>query len=163
MKKGLNKAAIRSLASNIYAQAKKYRQNTLTSREACGTTCCMAGFCKAEEIGTKEFNKLAKKFYLDDRTQESIDFYDSCMEAGVKTLGIKSSNTTPNIFETTWSWPTDLRQEYFDAKTNKGKAIVAIKALSRMNPDGSIDDNPKAVHTRIPELSNYLRAKKGKK
>jgi hypothetical protein len=42
--------------------------------------------------------------------------------------------------------------EYRSASTAKERVIVALKALQRLLPDGSIDLNPKKVHTRIPLL-----------
>jgi len=40
------------------------------------------------------------------------------------------------------------------------RVIAALKALQRLLPDGTIDSNPKKVHTRLPQLAALLATAK---
>jgi hypothetical protein len=77
-----------------------------------------------------------------------------CIEAGVEQLGLSLSY--PQIFHAIGLWPEDLIDEY-TSNGPRWRVIAALKALQRLLPDGSIDPNPKAVHTRLPQLNKLLK------
>lgn len=145
-----SRQGILSLADMLVHNMKKYDQNTFGSKESCGTIGCLAGFCYAEQIGTRKFNKLA----AEDAVPGNL-----CVEAGVKKLGLSSRD--PVLFGGSSSWPLDLQEEYasvYDGysskETNRRKVIVALKALSRTRKNGTIG---KKVITKIPQLDALLK------
>lgn len=153
----LNKKGILELAADLVAHKKRYDQGTFGmfrsseshDRELCGTFCCLAGFCYSAEIGAKKFNALVKA---------DVDVERQSLRAGKKQLGLHKK--FPVIFKGIDDyWPADLYEEYFENGA-KGRVIVALKALQRLLPDGTIDQNPKAVHTRIPQLKELLASTK---
>jgi hypothetical protein len=152
--KRVNRKGVLALADKLTQEAKLYDQHTFgTPKAACGTVCCLAGHAYALEIGAKQFNKEAK---LDSRGIGSNNFYLNCVEAGKKLLGLNTdlemNDLTDRIFGTEDDWPDDLYNEYDGATTSKQRVIVALKALSRLRVDGTIDPDPKKIHTKIPHL-----------
>jgi hypothetical protein len=162
MAKKLSKAGILWLASELVAHQKKYYQNRFikyykkgADEEFCGTVCCLSGFCYLDEIGARKFNKLAK---------DAIDIQTPAVAAGIKRLGLDfdigpSGWSCPVIFMGLADWPKDLQEEYY-SNGPRWRVIAALKALQRLLPDGSIDSNPKAVHTKIPALAKLLKEHK---
>jgi hypothetical protein len=150
-KSTLNKAGIRLLADDLVAHKKMYDQDTYGDYEnECGTFCCLAGFCYRREIGARKFAQWAK-----DKGKDT----DLAEDAGRKQLGLKDDIDIFNPFE---CWPSDLVEEY-ESNGPTWRVIAALKALQRLRPDGSIDPNPKKIHTRIPQLKALLAtAKKAK-
>jgi hypothetical protein len=142
---GLNTRGIRRLADQLVANKKLYEQHTFGAKTECGTTCCLAGFCYLETIGSRKFNALVKSEELNG---------DDCLKAGKKQLGIKASSS-PVIFQGLGAWPVDLAEEYRQ-NGPRGRVIVALKALQRLRGNGNIDPNKKAVHTRLPQLKALL-------
>jgi len=114
---------------------------------ACGTVACLAGFCMARKIGVTEFNKVAAIY--PGISGDSARFY------GAQQLGIPFEAV---IFNNIGDWPSDLRQEYRNAKP-RGRVLVALKALQRLRPDGSIDPDPDVVHTPLKQLNALLEEK----
>ena len=152
-----NREGILSLADDLIKHARLYNQEVYGNIEPCGTVRCMAGQCLANEIGSKEFIKRVK-------AGESL--WPDAVEAGKRQLGLSlAKHKHPLIFLDHYSWPNDLTHEYNEAKTNIGKVIAALKALSRLRIDGTISS---MVQTRIPQLTALLKdqkapAKKGRK
>lgn len=155
---GLNKKGIRLLADDLVANQKRYNQGTFGSKDECGTVCCLAGFCYAREIGYRKFSSLARKW------SDPADGFDLCVPAGYAQLGIPSgrdprTKTLPSIFSGLWRWPDDLQDEY-RSNGPRWRVIAALKALQRLLPDGSIDPDPNAVHTKLSQLTKMLKEKK---
>lgn len=149
------KKGILSLADMLVNNMKGYDQDTYANTSSCGTVGCLAGFCYAEQIGVRTYNKLAKN--------EEVRG-DLCVEAGNKKLGLTGDD--PAVFGSIDLWPTDLRQEYFDAAEyptkkarSRGKVVVALKALSRLKKNGSIA-GPGTLITDIPQLNKLLKEDK---
>lgn len=134
-----SKKGILDLADMLVHNMKKYNQNTYGDESSCGTVGCLAGFCLAEKIGARAYNKQAKNFVVDS---------DACILAGKEKLKLKGPEY-PQIFDSVGSWPDDLYGEYARAESDKGRVIVALKALSRLRVDGRIG---KKVLTNIPQL-----------
>ena len=162
MAKGLNKKGILQLADDLIAHRKRYDQGCWGSVRTkdqgnkpseCGTFACMAGFCHIRKIGIRKFNQKA-------RTNQNIVSYH-VVPSGVEQLGIDwdlaklEGYEVPQIFSSEESWPDDLHDE-MDETPTKDQYIVALKALQRLLPNGDIDPDPKAVHTRIPQLKAIL-------
>jgi hypothetical protein len=155
----LNKAGIRQLADDLVANKKMYDQDDFGSREECGTVCCLAGFCYRHEIGARKFTLWAK-----DEDHKN----DDCIKSGLKQLGlpvIKSDYSwieveSPQVFGMINIWPDDLEDEYYE-NGPRGRVIVALKALQRLREDGTIDPDPKKVHTKLPQLKALLATKPG--
>lgn len=159
---GLNKRGIRLLADDLVAHKKRYCQNIFggpkpllyDETEFCSTVACLAGFCYSAEIGTRQFNKMVK----DNKT---FDIEKGSRAAGKKQLGLRV-RTLPKIFMSIDNWPDDLAEEYY-ANGPKGRVVVALKGLQRLRLNGTIDPDPKKVHTRLPQLKALLAtAKKAK-
>ncbi len=146
-KSTLNKAGIRLLADDLVANKKMYDQDTFGDREECGTFCCLAGFCYRREIGARRFTLWAKNEDKDT---------DLAKDAGRKQLGLKDDIDIFNLFA---YWPDDLVEEY-ESNGPTWRVIAALKALQRLRDDGSIDPDPKAVHTRLPQLKALLATAK---
>lgn len=147
----LNKKGILALAANLVAHKKRYNQNSFgRPDEVCGTVCCLAGFCYSAEIGAQKFNLLAKRYKYNLLERGSL-------RAGRKQLGLRPRS--PEIFGNLVSWPNDLNKEYY-ANGPSGRVVVALKALSRLRPNGTIDPDPEAVHTKIPALAKLLAKQK---
>jgi hypothetical protein len=72
-------------------------------------------------------------------------------------LGLRAA--APEVFDSIWFWPYDLRMEYLNATTPKQRAIVGLRGLQRLRANGKIDENPNAVHTKIPQLAKLLKEK----
>ena len=155
-KTGLNKKGIRLLADDLVAHEKMYDQNTYgqryTNKNACQTFCCMAGLCKVRKIGLRAFNKLASDWHA--RNSGGSE----CAPAGKEQLGLEDIDF-PQIFDDIYRWPRDLYQEY-ESNGPRWRVIAALKSLQRLLPDGTIDENPKAVHTRLPQLATLLKKTK---
>jgi hypothetical protein len=166
---GLNKKGILQLAEDLISHRKRYDQNNWVSyrdkesgypKSECGTVCCMAGFCYMRKVGVRKFNSLVKK-------EETRNY--EIVSSGISQLGIKYSGPDwtdrlggpdwPIIFGGDDAWPSDLSDGY-DSSEDQDRYIVALKALQRLLPDGSIDPDPKAVHTRIPQLKEILAKRK---
>jgi hypothetical protein len=162
----LNKENILELAKLLSCDSERYDQSTFgryereESEEACGTFCCMAGFLHAKKIGLEEFNNTARRMRISGST-ENRNFAISCVRSGAEALGIplKEMGDTPinpQIFQFVGSWPDDLQNEYRAVQckggSSKTRVRVALKALSRLREDGTIDPDPNAIHTEIPEL-----------
>jgi hypothetical protein len=143
----LNKAGIRQLADDLVANKKRYNQQTFGDKEDCGTVCCLAGFCSIRSVGLRKFNK-----WIDDESDPVIDPRGD----GAKQLGIPRN---ADLFDYVDSWPSDLGEEYRE-NGPRGRVIVALKALQRMREDGSIDPDPKKVHTKLPQLKELLASKR---
>jgi hypothetical protein len=148
----LNRAGIRALAADLVAHHEKYDQGYYGMYNAsCGTVACMAGFCLQKKIGVTKFNKLVSNGTL---------FSRDAIEAGIEQLFKNYANDqggSPVIFAFSSSWPTDLAIAYSLAGTPKAKVIVALKALSRLKPNGYIDSDPKAIHTPLSVLTKLLK------
>lgn len=157
MKKALNKAGILQLADDLVAHPKLYAQHTFGQKEACGTIRCLAGQCLASEIGMRKYNKLVQKFWSCEEDYVG-EFTNSCIASGKKQLGITTTKPYPTIFDTINEWPLDLQKEYYEATTPKQHVIVALKALQRLRPNGTID-NKDVVHTEIPQLASLKEGK----
>ncbi len=140
----VRKVGIRLLADDLVANKKKYDQNTFGDVEDCGTVACLAGLCHMREIGVRKFNKLAR--------YGEVDSF-ACITSGERQLGITNAKT---IFNTISAWPSDLKDEYYE-NGPLGRVVVALKALQRLKPDGSIDRMRAAVHTRLPQLTKLLK------
>jgi hypothetical protein len=146
---GLNKKGILQLADDLVAHKKLYDQSRYGARNECGTVCCMAGFCKRREVGARTFGRMVAKWMF------SWSGSDVCAPAGSKQLGVPQD---PQIFEPASEWPLDLSDIYFSNGAN-ARVRAALLALQRLREDGSIDPDPNAVHTRIPQLKQLLKAK----
>lgn len=141
----LNRQGILQLADDLIADSSKYDQNYWGShfedQSACGTVACLAGFCMSRAIGVTKFNELAKvAFGVDGSAARGF---------GGAQLGIPRN---AGIFHQADLWPSDLYREYQMNSEAKSRVVVALKALQRLRDDGSIDVNPNAVHTFIPQL-----------
>lgn len=149
-KSGLNKKGIRLLADDLVAHQKRYNQDTrIAERTAvCGTVCCQAGFCAARKIGTRKFNQWVKN----GADEGELDVFAIAGEQ----LGVSGG---AEIFNFLWHWPQDLRNEY-NYNGPRWRVIADLKALQRLLPDGSIDPDPKAIHTRLPQLKSLLAVAK---
>ena len=162
----LNKAGIRQLADDLVAHKKMYNQQTYGTKvsksddeEDCGTFACMAGICLWRQIGARKFNKLAAGWL------HPSSGGPDCMPAGLKQLGIAVESylgAAPQLFEPVCEWPKDIRDEY-ESNGPTWRVIAALKALQRLRVDGTIDPNPKAVHTRLPQLTKLLKSAAAKK
>lgn len=159
MKTKLNTAGILHMADMLVANIKQYDQEYFGQyNEACGTTCCLAGMAYASEIGTGKFNRLAKTYYGHSKYVEKVA--NPSILSGLNLLGLPEVKEdapfeglkVPQIFDKPRWWPEDLRQDYNAATTQKQRVVVALRALSRLLPDGRIDEDPKAIHTEIPYL-----------
>jgi hypothetical protein len=101
----------------------------------------------------RKFNRLLEGGELD---------IDESILSGIKQLGLpqpdkdENSIASPKIFCSIDEWPKDLREEY-ESNGPRWRVIAALKALQRLLPDGSIDPDPKAVHTRLPQLNKLLK------
>lgn len=158
----LNKKGILQLADDLVAHKKQYDQEVFGRVDDCGTFACMAGLCKWREVGTKAFKKLAKNWIMPS------DGIFECKDAGCAALGIKVKLDYPGqtklgeIFSNIFDWPDDLQEEY-ESNGPTWRVIAALKALQRLRVDGTIDRDPKAVHTKLPQLTKMLAtAKKAK-
>ena len=157
----LNTAGILHMADMLVANIKQYDQEYFGQyNEACGTTCCLAGMAYASEIGTGKFNRLAKTYYH-GHSKYVEKVANPSILSGLNLLGLPEvkedapfdeSLKIPQIFDKPRWWPEDLRQDYNAATTQKQRVVVALRALSRLLPDGKIDEDPKAIHTEIPYL-----------
>lgn len=154
---GLKKKGILQLADDLVAHKKMYDQEQFGKADACGTFACMAGMCLWRKIGPRKFNALAKQWHYASNGAEE------CKEAGYAQLGLgKPLYIFVDIFSDINYWPDDLADEY-RSNGPQWRVIAALKALQRLLPDGSIDLDPTAVHTRIPQLKELLAAEKAKK
>jgi hypothetical protein len=160
----LNKQGILELAEIMVCDHKRYNQSKFgeetgqeESETTCGTVCCMAGFAYAKKIGLENFNKEVRfqynseSFLLSDGTSVSGFTYD-CITAGKEMLGINENVASPRIFGYSSAWPRDLADEYTSTGDQKKRVLVALKALSRLRENGTIDSNPKNIHTEIPQI-----------
>jgi hypothetical protein len=147
----LNKAGIRLLADDLVKHAKRYDQNVFGRVDECGTVACLAGFCAIREVGTRRFTALVEGW---NRQDEDGFYY--CVPAGLKQLGLTGY---PAIFGDIPLWPQDLEDLYWSGRPFSAP-IAALYALQRLLPDGSIDKNPKAVHTRLTQLKVMLEKQK---
>ena len=148
----LNKRGICELATMLVNSREMYNQNTFGSKHPCGTVCCMAGLCYVKQVGIEAFNTLL--------SEKNGNISDECLEAGIKLLGIESDSDFPLLFGMPGVWSGDLRDEYYQAETGRDRVIVALKALQRLQEDGSIDPNPNAIHTHIPQLQKLLKERR---
>lgn len=146
---GLNKKGIRLLAADLFKHKKLYDQNTEGTAYECGTVGCLAGFCLARKLGRREYVWQVKHGFV------SIEAHRS----GQAALGLPKLNTGRlQIFDFLYAWPQDL-QDIYNSNGPRCRVIAALSALQRLLPDGTIDPNPKAVHTRLPELKKLLAQK----
>jgi hypothetical protein len=153
-KMALNKKGIRQLADDLIAHPKRYDQNTFGAINECGTVACLAGMCLWRKIGTRAYRKL-----VEDWREHNLD-HDKCLEAAGAQLGVDASFSM--LFGDIWGWPEDL-QEVYNSSAPDGPVRAALMALQRFLPDGKIDLNPKAVHTRLPQLKALLGISRRKK
>jgi hypothetical protein len=167
--KKLNRKGILELADMLVVNKKFYDQDRFGKVEACGTFCCQAGFCYLSQVGKKNFNKEVKAAFVEASNPNFRSFVEHCINAGITKLGLALpayeyfDEDTPQIFsDVEFSWPEDLVEEY-QSNGPTWRVIAALRALSRLKVDGTIDENPKAVHTRIPQLKALLDAEKAKK
>jgi hypothetical protein len=164
----LNKKGILKLAADLIANKKLYDQEQFVAVEACGTFACMAGFCYARQVGPRAFKKAIKTIAFDEDGFLNPEFAKTCAEAGVSQIGLPpiigrvENFRVPPIFNNTGWWPEDLMEEY-ESNGPTWKVIAALKGLQRMLPDGKIDLDPDAVHTKIPQLKVLLAAEAKKK
>lgn len=149
---GLNREGILKLADDLLAHRAMYDQNVFGKRSACGTVCCLAGLCLLNEAGEERFGGRRRRL-TPPRTQSALD--KTCM-AGARQLGIPADCT---LFSGAISWPFDLADDYRCATTPDARVVVALKALQRLREDGSIDDDPNAVYTPIPQLGLLAKPK----
>ncbi len=152
---GLNKKGILQLADDLVAHKKQYDQEVFGKVRDCGTFACMAGLCKWREVGTKAFKKLALDWQIPS------DGVSECKETGYGQLGINRSyfDELAQIFEPVEHWPQDLQEEY-ESNGPTWRVIAALKALQRLRVDGTIDPDPEAVHTKLPQLAKMLATAK---
>ena len=152
-KSGLNRKGILLLADDLVAHKKMYDQDELSSVGECGTVCCLAGFCFRRKIGPRMFNKWAKE----DDSGRHLYTANEAFDAGGEQLGVGWRGG--NIFAGISNWPDDLENEYYE-NGPRGRVVVALKALQRLRSDGTIDPDPKKIHTRLPQLKALLATKK---
>jgi hypothetical protein len=156
----LNKKGIHQLADALVAEQKRYDQDTFGERKyigaTCSSVCCLAGMSFALQIGNRSFTAKVKAA---ENERYDGDFNAECEEAGRKQLGLKTPEEEfSDIFRSIYDWPNDLSKDYH-ANGPKWRVIAALKALQRLRPDGSIDPNPDAIHTRLPQLKKLLAQK----
>jgi hypothetical protein len=129
----VNRKHVEVIKSALRKHAKSYNQNTFGSdRPECGTVMCIAGFCRVEEVGLKQFRKEIR---LDPTCDFDLD--DACLGSAMKFLGLKGLKVI-TIFASAEVWPNDLANAYKNATSHKERAEVACQALDRLNVDGSI-------------------------
>jgi hypothetical protein len=130
----INKKNVEILKAKMRKHADRYNQNNFGSNfslNECGTTMCVAGFCRVEEVGLKQFKKEIRQ------DGDKVDLEDLCITSGKKLLGLKTKEQ-PQIFGDISEWPDDLSFKYKAAKTYKERTEVACAALDRLKVDGSI-------------------------
>lgn len=147
---GLNKKGIRLLADDLVARQKMYDQSTEGGIEACGTVCCMAGLCYVRKVGLRAFSRMVKNGVIGMNVHR---YSEKLLGLPVPEYGFS------NIFGYVCAWPADLRKEY-ESDGPRWRVIAALKALQRLLPDGSIDPDPNAVHTKLSQLTKMLKEKK---
>jgi hypothetical protein len=157
-KSRLNRKGILLLADDLVAHKKMYDQDDIGRKDECGTFCCLTGLCYLREIGLMKFNQLLVRDEFDQ---------DTCATSGHNQLGLKirkdwSGVIFPQIFQNIDMWPADIREEY-ESNGPTWRVIAALKALQRLRLNGSIDPDPKAVHTRLPQLKALLATAKKRK
>lgn len=146
---GLNKKGIRLLADDLVAHKKLYNQNVEGRPDPCGTVGCLAGFCLARKLGRREYIKRVESSFIGVEAHQS----------GRDQLGLPEPNIGRlQIFDFLWSWPQDL-QDLYKSNGPRCRMIAALYALQRLREDGTIDPDPKAVHTRLPQLKKLLAQK----
>lgn len=151
----LNKKGIRQLADDLVANQKSYDQYWFGRITDCGTVSCLAGTCLARKLGTRKYRKLVKE-WPDTWSGRGV-----CEKAGAEQLGLLSEVPHPDlpmIFREIHFWPGDLQEQY-ESDGPRWRVIAALKALQRLLPNGDIDQNPEAVHTRLPQLTKLLKLK----
>lgn len=157
----LNKQGIRDLAADLVANGVLYNQRTfgdlIHGGSECHTEACMAGFCLIREIGLQKFEALLKLDEADHGSRVPAKSF----AAGKKQLGVKPRGKDGlELFCEAVDWPYDLQLAYGKAKTHRTRARVAIHALQRLLPDGTIDKNRKAIHTPLKRYLNKLERKR---
>jgi hypothetical protein len=150
----VDQAGVDTLISLLRIDTVHYDQ-TIFGRtfDACGTTCCIAGLALINEIGLEAFNARVKPIHSENGCDEEMHhaLVFDCLTAAHKLLGlppvqIHSLHTMPvilQIFGNPLDWPSDLTQEYRHIafayeRDHHALAEVAVKALSRLNDDGTI-------------------------
>ena len=129
----VNRKHVEVIKSALRKHAKSYSQNTFGRyNPECGTVMCIAGFCRVEEVGLKQFRKEIR---LDATCDFDLD--EACLGSAMKFLGLKAEGV---IFEGVSKWPDDLYEAYKTATSYKERAEVACQALDRLNVDGSIKE-----------------------
>jgi len=155
---GLSKKGINQLADDLVRNKKRYNQNRFGiirtkskgfDKEECGTFCCLAGFCYLAKLGSLRLFQKEVKLGIEK-------FENNCKRAGRRQLGLsKDADKFPQIFLSLSEWPDDLQDEY-ESNGPEHRVITALKALQRLRPDGTIDRDPAAVHTKLPQLEKLL-------
>jgi len=126
----VNRKHVEVIKSALRKHAKSYNQNYFGMyNPECGTVMCIAGFCRVEEIGLKQFRK--------EIPAQGFDLSSACLGSAMKFLGLKADGV---IFEGVSDWPDDLREAYENATSHNERAEVACQALDRLNVDGSIKE-----------------------
>ena len=158
-----SKEGVLRLADLLIHNINHYLQRVFVNQNECGTICCMAGLCYANEIGVRKFNSIAKKIYEEEGpTGRGRELTTECVLAGERLLGLLKRYSPqygygfPDIFSDPTDWPMDLMEEYGKASSNKERVIAALKALSRMDARGEIQDH---VITEIPQLKKLQEGK----
>lgn len=95
--------------------------------------------CLASAVFVQEYGKDFYFSYARSRLdKDCIKLSRNITRIACDNLGIPYTGVTPQIFCKAVAWRWDLCRAYYDSRTNEDRLDVAIQALMRMKPDGSI-------------------------